>query len=95
VHQANIISAVKKLSPDEKKKFLSLKNAHSGSQRFNNLIIGSFNSNAFAVSDTASAICMLAFRFNHSCSPNARYSWHAAGGRLRIYALREIAVGEG
>jgi hypothetical protein len=94
VHQANIISAVKKLSPDEKEKFLSLKNAHSGSQRFNNPIIGTFNSNAFAVSDTASAICILASRFNHSCSPNARYSWHAAGGRLRIYALREIAVGE-
>jgi hypothetical protein len=87
----NVISAVQKLSPNEKKEFFSLKNAHSGSQ---GPICGIFNTNAFSISDTASAICMLASRFNHSCSPNARYSWHAAGGRLRIYALRKIAVGE-
>jgi hypothetical protein len=96
VEQYNVISAVQKLSLDEKKEFLSLRNAHSGSQhdRLCNPIFGTFKSNAFAISDTTSAICMLASRFNHSCSPNARYSWHAAGGLLRIYALREIAVGE-
>jgi len=96
VEQYNVISAVQKLSLDEKKEFLSLRNAHSGSQhdRLCNPIFGTFKSNAFAISDTTSAICMLASRFNHSCSLNARYSWHAAGGLLRIYALREIAVGE-
>jgi hypothetical protein len=90
----NVISAFQSLSSNEKKEFFSLKNAHSGSQHFDNPIIGTFQTNAFAISDTASAICMLASRFNHSCSPNARYSWHAASGRLRIYALREIAIGE-
>jgi hypothetical protein len=35
-----------------------------------------------------------ASRFNHSCLPNARYSWHSGSGKLRIYALADIIVGE-
>lgn len=92
-HQSNIISVVQKLSLEEKKKFMSLTNAYSANPRFAT-IIGIFNTNAFRTNDTVSTICVLASRFNHSCSPNARYSWHAAGDRLRIYALRDIAVGD-
>ena len=94
VYQSNISSTFQKLSVDEKREFLSLKNGHAGSQHLSDPVLGIASSNAFAVSDTASAICILASRFNHSCSPNARYSWHAEGGRLRIHALREIAIGE-
>ncbi|KIM76903.1 hypothetical protein PILCRDRAFT_77327, partial [Piloderma croceum F 1598] len=91
----NTMSVAQKLSLNEKKEFFLLKNAHSSSQCINHLIIGIFNLNAFAISDTASAICMLASGFNHSCSPNARYSWHVAGGWLRIYAdTLALVVGE-
>jgi len=94
MYLSNVMSAVQKLSPDERNELLSLKHTHSGNQPVNNPIPSICRTNAFSISDTANAICVVASRFNHSCSPNARYSWHAAGGRLRIHALREIAVGE-
>ena len=89
----NIMIAVQKLSHAEKRAFVSLKNAHSGSKLVDNPIIGIYYTNAFEAGNR-SAICVAASRFNHSCLPNARYSWHAASGRMRIYALREIAIGE-
>jgi hypothetical protein len=93
VTQRNVAIAVQKLSHAEKKSFASLKNAHSGSQRCGNPIAGIYSTNAFAAGNRT-AICVAASRFNHSCSPNARYSWHTASGRMRIYALQEIAIGQ-
>jgi len=92
-NQRNVIAAVQRLSEADMKQFHSLKNGHVGNPLFGP-ILGIQSSNAFAVGESESAICLLASRFNHSCSPNARYSWHAASGRLRIFILREIATGE-
>ena len=58
--------AVHKLSHAEKRAFVSLKNAHSGSKLIDNPIIGIYYMNAF----------------------------EAGNGRMRIYALRKIAIGE-
>ncbi|KAL6299885.1 hypothetical protein BKA93DRAFT_819723 [Sparassis latifolia] len=93
IHQGKVITAVKRLSAADKQVFLSLMNVYADTGRFPNPILGIHDTNAFQVGGYDSALCIVASRFNHSCSPNARYSWHAASGRLRIYALRDIAVG--
>jgi len=41
-----------------------------------------------------SGIFLEVSRFNHSCSPNARYSWNPDIKRMRVYALRDIAYGD-
>ena len=46
------------------------------------------------MTDDTCGIFLQCSRFNHSCSPNARYSWNPEIKRLRIYALRDIARGE-
>jgi SET domain-containing protein len=33
-------------------------------------------------------------RINHSCSPNAQYSWNEKEGKRRLYAVRDIQKGE-
>ncbi|KAL0072510.1 Cochaperone protein [Marasmius tenuissimus] len=49
-----------------------------------------YSTNAFA----AAGLCFTASKFNHSCSPNARGSFHGEKRQYRIYALTDIAVGE-
>jgi hypothetical protein len=93
-YQRNIIDVTQRLSESDTNLLLSLKNTHAGGRNINNPALGAHLSNAFAVGDNMTAICMVASRFNHSCSPNARYSWHEATGQLRIFALHEIAVRE-
>ncbi|KAK0492533.1 SET domain-containing protein [Armillaria luteobubalina] len=79
--------AVEKLSPRDLLTFLSLKNAHSNNK---DTISGIFNTNAFS----DGGIVIRASRFNHSCLPNARYSYHEATNRQRIFALTDIRKGE-
>ncbi|KZP23668.1 SET domain-containing protein [Athelia psychrophila] len=86
----NILAAVENLSEDDRGQFHSLKNG----QRCGSAIISIHETNAFAAGDGEIILCPIASRFNHSCSPNARYSWHAPSGHLRIFCLRDIAVGE-
>ncbi|KAJ7182622.1 hypothetical protein C8R43DRAFT_967626 [Mycena crocata] len=79
-----ILAAVSRLTAEDLRRFLSLQNSYKG-----DVFVGIFRTNAFPDGlgfDTS--------RFNHSCLPNARYSWHEESGRLRIFALKEIPVGE-
>ncbi|PBK68512.1 SET domain-containing protein [Armillaria solidipes] len=78
---------VDKLSPKDFLTFLSLKNAHS---HYEDTISGIYNTNAFC----DGGIVIEASRFNHSCLPNARYSYHGATNRERIFALADIRKGE-
>jgi len=41
-----------------------------------------------------SALLALGSRFNHSCCPNACYSWQNTAGQLLFHATRDIASGE-
>jgi hypothetical protein len=72
---------------------VSLKNSHHG-RRSTNPLYGIFSTNAFKMGEHNAGIFVQASRFNHSCSPNARYSWNPEIKRLNIYALRDIAVGD-
>ncbi|KAK0452141.1 uncharacterized protein EV420DRAFT_1559086 [Desarmillaria tabescens] len=84
---AELRLAAEKLSPKELLVFLSLKNSQSHRE---DTIYGIYNTNAFA----DGGIVVEASRFNHSCRPNARYSYHEATNRQRIFALTEIPKGE-
>ena len=77
-------------SPSHLATFYSLANAFTDRHR----ALGTFETNAFGLENSASAIFPLAARFNHSCAPSAKASWHAPSGCLRVFALRDIAVGE-
>jgi hypothetical protein len=98
----SFISAIKELSDTERQQFLSLHDAHTGSRSgpFSEAGLGSFApllniwiTNSFALGGNTFT-CLHASRFNHSCSPNAKWSWHEATKTLRIFALQDIMPGE-
>ncbi|KAN0128919.1 hypothetical protein V8E53_013292 [Lactarius tabidus] len=57
---------------------------------------GIFITNPFTVgaANRDCGVCVRASRFNHSCSPNAKYSFDSNTGDLRIHALGTIPCGE-
>jgi hypothetical protein len=90
----SIESVVRKLSPTHLDHYLSLQNSHTECSCFPNLLVGIFSTNAYAVTNDDSVICLRASRFNHSCFPNARFELDSNTGELRIYALGTIPRGE-
>jgi len=44
--------------------------------------------------DTGAAVFPHASRFNHSCNPNATFTWNPAIGKETIHAVRDIKPGE-
>ena len=88
-----IEAAIRNLSPTHLDHFLSLQNSHTDCSCFPNPLIGIFSTNAFGVADEE-GICLRASRFNHSCSPNAKFSFNSNTGELRIHALGTITLGE-
>lgn len=89
-----VLSAIRGLSPEKLQQYESLVNAHAESGRFEDPLMGIFWTNSLQMDQDHSGIFVQASRFNHSCSPNARYSWNPAINRFRIYALRDIACGD-
>jgi hypothetical protein len=90
----SIEAAVRDLSPTDLDSYLSLQNSHDKCPCFPNPLVGIFGTNSFTVANDDSGICLRASRFNHSCSPNARFSFNSNTGELRIFALGTIPHGE-
>ena len=90
----SIEAAVQKMSPTHLDSYFSLHNSHDTCSCFPTPLLGIFGTNAFAVSDDDGGICLKASRFNHSCSPNAKYSFNSRSKEIRIYALGTIPRGE-
>ena len=90
----SIEAAVQKLSPAHLDSYLSLHNSHNKCSCYPSSLLGLFATNAFTVFDGDSGICLRASRFNHSCSPNAWYSFNSNTGDLHIYAMGTIPRGE-
>ncbi|KAF8257875.1 hypothetical protein EI94DRAFT_1691960 [Lactarius quietus] len=91
----SIEAAVRKLSPVHLDEYLSLHNVYIG-PLFPNSLVGIYGTNSFGLDDDSddSGMFLKASRFNHSCNPNARFSFHSSTGDLRIYALGTIPRGE-
>ncbi|KAJ7472251.1 SET domain-containing protein [Mycena galericulata] len=81
-----ILSAIERLPPSALVRFLSLHNAYNAKGA--NIFIEIYCTNALP------GALGYASRFNPSCLPNARYSFHADSGQLRIFALTDIAIDE-
>jgi hypothetical protein len=94
IDKAAVLSAVKQLSSQNLRQYVSLKNAHHGSGRIRNPLSGTFATNSFDMDEHNAGIFLQASRFNHSCSPNARYSWNREMKHFVIYALCDISDGD-
>ncbi|KAF8257078.1 hypothetical protein EI94DRAFT_81711 [Lactarius quietus] len=93
----SIESAVRNLSPVHLNGFLSLHNSHTECPCFpNRPLLGIYSTNGFGLGFNSSdaGACLKASRFNHSCSPNGRFSFNSDTGEIRIYALGTIPRGE-
>ena len=86
--------AVGNLSPIHLDGFLSLQNSHNTCSCFPIPLLGIFGTNAIATTDGNGGVSLGASRFNHSCSPNAKYSFNSNTGEIRIYAMGTIPRGE-
>lgn len=96
-HQTRFVikRAVASLSEPEREAFMSL--SPGPVERYNDPVIDRFCTNGFKTETRGvglESVFLTASRFNHSCMRNARYGWNEGSGQLRIYALRNIAVGE-
>ena len=56
-------------------------------------VVRIFDANSFAIGAHA-AIFLTATRFNHSCVPNAYYSWNARDNRIELHAMVDVPCGE-
>ena len=89
-----IETAVGNLSPTHLDGYLSLHNSHDTCECFPIPLLGIFGTNAMITTGINGGVCLRASRFNHSCSPNAHYSFNSNTGEIRIYALGTIPRGE-
>ena len=89
-----VLSTIKALPLHKCQQFLSLHNGHADSGLFKNPLIGTYQTNSIAMDDELAGIFLQASRFNHSCSPNARYSWNSTLQHIRIHALLDIPIGD-
>ena len=90
----SIAAAVDGLSSEEVQKYVSLKNADAERKRYDSRFLGIYSTNAYETDSDCGGIFLEVSRFNHSCLPNARTSWNSDINRMRVYALRDIAVGD-
>ena len=90
----SIVAVLRNLSPHHLDHLLSLHNSHTECSCFPNPLFGILATNAFSINVDDAGICLRGSRFNHSCSPNARYSFNSNTGELRIYALGDISPGD-
>ena len=92
----SVAAAIDRLPSEEVQKYVSLKNTHAAAEggRYDNPFFGIYSTNAHQMDSDHSGIFLEVSRFNHSCSPNARYSWNPDIKRMRVYALRDIACGD-
>ena len=90
----SVAAAVDSLSSEDVQKYVSLKNGDAEGGRYDNPFLGIYSTNAYMMGSDRGGIFFEISRFNHSCSPNARTSWNPEINRMRVYALRDIALGD-
>jgi hypothetical protein len=88
-----IARELKNLNKDQQRAFLTLHNAHQGSE---NPFLGIARTNALPLGSGAAegGIFLEASRINHSCSHNAQNTWNANLHQLTIHVFKEVEKGE-
>lgn len=87
--QNRILTAVGKLTPEQKAEFFTLHNCRTPDSA-----IGICNTNAFEVNEPELGIFLLLSRINHSCNSNTYWSWNKHIGKMVLHAIRDIAQGQ-
>jgi hypothetical protein len=88
-----ILSQLKQLDPAKRASFFSLTNAYPHLQP----IEGILKTNGLPLDQgygPTNGIFLDYCRFNHSCTPNAAYQWHANIARETVHAIKDIEAGE-
>lgn len=86
----DISQAFDRLSDNKIRKFMSL---HCPKRPGCSVIVNIYEANCFEMG-SGTCICLDAARINHSCVPNAHYSWNASIGRETVHAVKDIPKGE-
>lgn len=89
--EALIESSLRSLPKDEQQAFLSLHNVY-GPELPPFLGVFKTNSIVLDVNATETGVFLECSRFNHSCVPNAMYSWNKT--KEVVYAIKDIEPGE-
>lgn len=86
----NITDAIRRLPDSERRKFLSL---HCPARYDCDIIFSIYEANSFEMGN-GTGICLDASRINHSCIPNAHYSWNSTIKQETVHAMKDIRKGE-
>ena len=78
------------LSATEKRKYLSL---HCPKMPDCSRVFSIYEANCYEMG-AGTCICLDASRINHSCIPNAHYSWNSSIERETVHAVKDILKGE-
>ncbi|CAD6563981.1 MAG: hypothetical protein ASARMPRED_002611 [Alectoria sarmentosa] len=86
----DISKAFDRLPASEQRKFMSL---HCPKRPGCSLGVSIYEANCFEMG-SGTCICLDASRINHSCIPNAHYSWNSSIQRQTLHAVKEISKDE-
>jgi hypothetical protein len=90
--EKDLATALRSLSKDGQRAFLSLHNNHPGKNPLSNII----RTNAYPLgpnSDIGGLFPKIA-RINHSCLPNTQHSWNSILQKQTVYVVRPISEGD-
>ena len=86
----DISEAFDRLTIDEQSKYMSL---HCPERTDCSPLISIHVANCYEMGP-GTCICLDASRINHSCIPNAHFSWNDSTKRITVHAVKEIPMGE-
>lgn len=88
---ARISASLEALPPEQQQQFQTL---HCPDHPTWTPLVSRYLANCFEIGEGGSGIFLKASRFNHSCCPNAFFSWNENLHRMTIHAILDIPAGE-
>ena len=86
----DISEAFDRLPAHEQSKYMGL---HCPKRTDCSILISIYEANCYEMG-SGSCICLDAARINHSCVPNAHYSWNDSTKRITVHAIKDTFKGE-
>ena len=82
------------LSTSQKQEFETLHCPNIPTNSIWTPLVRRYMANAFEMAIGTSGIFLIASRINHSCCPNACFTWNSNLGQLTVHAMVDIPIGE-